>query len=127
METCREHRRQPSEIDSGESLAEIPGMATATKAKGTAKARSSPRLAAKQAVVLATDYFRDLFPEAAKANLMLEEIEESPDGKQWWVTLGFDQREPQKFLNVRPSRFYKRLTIDQATGRVLSVKIRSVD
>jgi hypothetical protein len=103
-------------------------MATVAKGKDIAKAVQSPRLNAKQAVAIAADYFRELFPEAAKANMMLEEIEESQDGKQWLITLGYDTAASLRhILQSGQARAYKRLTIDQASGRVISARIRSLD
>ena len=82
---------------------------------------------ARRAVDIAIKYFRDLFPAAAKMHMMLEEIEESAGGKRWLVTLGYDVVGRGAFSFERgPSRAYKTVTIDSITGKVLSVKIRSL-
>ncbi len=72
------------------------------------------------------------------ANLMLEEIEESEDREQWLITLGFDtprvlRKNPTGLGSIlaghsveQPERVFKRFAIDQKTGRVLSMKIRSL-
>ena len=99
-------------------------MAQIEKAKELAKAGRPAKIDVKQAVAIAVDYFRALFPEAAKANMMLEEIEESAEG-HWMVTLGYDVDRPRSFVNGI-TRSYKTLRIDSVTGKVLSVKIRSV-
>ena len=59
---------------------------------------------------------------------MLEEIEESEDGKYWLVTVGYDVEKPSKMAMFGPevTRDYKRLTVNNRTGEVLSVKIRKV-
>ena len=84
------------------------------------------RLDAKQAVAVAMDYFRDLFPEAAGTGATLEEIEESEDGRRWLITLGYDRMDARSAPQATDSRAYKIFTIDQTTGRVLSAKIRPV-
>ena len=71
------------------------------KAKGLAKTLNAPKLEVKEAVAIAEASFRDLFPATAKANMMLEELEESGDGKQWLVTIGFDTTaRPRTLLDV---------------------------
>jgi hypothetical protein len=100
-------------------------MATAAKAKEKERALP-PRIDAKEAVAIAMEYFRDLFSLAAKGNIMLEEIEESEDGKHWLITLGYDDIAGSFSHVIGRARAYKRFTIDQATGRVISVKIRPV-
>jgi len=66
---------------------------------------------------------------------MLEEVEETADGKFWLITLGFDvQRKThtswmETITRGQKSEFYrayKSFKIDKATGKVLSMKIRSV-
>jgi hypothetical protein len=96
--------------------------------KASTAASPAPRkLDLKQAVAIALDYFRGLFPGLAQNNLMLEELEESEDGKYWLVTLGYDleERLPPMF-GGRITRAYKSFKIDNRTGRVLSMKIRTV-
>lgn len=59
---------------------------------------------------------------------MLEELEESKDGKYWLITVGYDVQKPSKLAAFGPeiTRDYKTLTIDSRTGEVLAVKIRKV-
>ena len=96
--------------------------------KDIAKAVHQPKIDVKKAVTIADQYFRDLFPAAAKANMMLEEIEEGGDGKRWLVTIGYDRPARRQtmmdFGGV--DRAYKTFAIDSVTGKVISVKIRSV-
>jgi predicted small secreted protein len=95
--------------------------------KQTAKSVSKAKIDVKRAVGIAADYFSELFPQVAKANVMLEEIEESSDGRYWLVTLGYDVQGGtiQMFKNG-PFRSYKTFRIDANTGKVISVKIRPV-
>ena len=103
-------------------------MTTTTKAKKTLDKFRSRHLDAKEAVVVAKKYFQELFPEAAKAGMRLEEIEESKDGKCWLVTLGYDTTAPRRLaFEVGMVRAYTLLTVDRAAGKVLSAKIRSVE
>ena len=96
-------------------------MATMSKVHGPIK------IDVRRAVDIASSYFRELFPAHAKMHMMLEEIEESSDGKRWLVTLGYDHVGAGSFAFQRgPSRDYKTVTIDSATGKVVSVKIRSL-
>lgn len=95
-------------------------------AKAVRAAKEKSKIDVKRAVAIAADYFSELFPQAAKANMMLEEIEESTDGRYWMVTLGYDVTSPRRLaFDLGVSRSYKTIRIDSFTGKVLSVKIRS--
>ena len=98
------------------------------KPKAIVKSPGLPKVDVKQAVSIAAASFRDLFPAVAKAGMMLEEIEESADGTRWLVTLGYDiiARRGLAFDLSGVDRAYKTFAIDNATGKVISVKIRSV-
>ena len=100
------------------------------KAKDIAKAVASPkRIDAKQAVTNAVAYFQEFFPQHAKSNMLLEELEESSDGKRWLVTLGYDTPNREIRTAVFGStitRAYKVFSVDITTGKVVSVKIRKV-
>jgi hypothetical protein len=83
---------------------------------------------AKRAVDAAWDYFHALFPSKPAAEVSLEEVEVSPDGKSWLVTLSFEElrRKSAKlpdFLQV-PVRKLKVFKVDKFTGKVVSMKIR---
>jgi len=85
----------------------------------------------KDATKTAIDYFGQVFQNGYKS-LRLEEIELSEDERYWYVTLGFDS--PYQNLGAlasvsiggRPMREYKTIKIDGSTGKVLSIKIRTV-
>lgn len=95
------------------------------------------RLDLKGAVKIAIQYFTDLYPQFALANLLLEEVEESENRAIWTITLGYDVKripEPthpslEKLFTQPPPfvRKYKIITIDAKTGRVISMKIRELD
>lgn len=83
---------------------------------------------AKQAVDAAWDYFHVLFPSKPAAEVSLEEIEVSPDGKSWLVTLSFEEQRRKSvklpdFLQV-PVKKFKVFKVDKFTGKVVSMKIR---
>ena len=102
-------------------------MASAGKARKTLDKLFPAPFGPKKAVTAATQYFREFFPQAAKANMMLEEIEASKDGKHWLITVGYDTTASRRLaFEVGMVRAYKTLTVDKSTGEVLSAKIRSV-
>jgi hypothetical protein len=65
-------------------------------------------------------------------NVRLEEIEISDDERYWYVTLGYDDPSVHpaaalsRQLGVPAQRAYKVVKIDDMTGKVISIKIRSV-
>ena len=98
------------------------------KAKDVAGTSRTPKIPVKKAVAVAMATFLDLFPAAAKANVMLEELEESGDGRRWLVTLGYDTAARRTLMDLGGGvdRRYKTFAIDNITGKLVSVKIRSV-
>ena len=99
-------------------------MASVAKTKEIAQALHPGQVGMKDAVSAAMKYFRELFPNVS--NLMLEEIEQSEDGKYWFVTLGYDSNRRKGPLDFGQARTYKTFSIDSASGKLKSVKIRSV-
>lgn len=105
-------------------------MSTATKAEvGHAK-----KIDAKKAVAAALKYFGDFFPHPQYTNVRLEELEESDDEQQWLVTIGFDS---QQMVPVMPgkltemfgaprARQYKTFKVSASSGKVTSMKIRTI-
>ncbi len=85
----------------------------------------------KDATKTAIDYFSQVFQNGYK-DLRLEEVELSDDERYWYITLGFDS--PYQHMGAlasaaiggRPVREYKTIKIDGSTGKVLSIKIRTV-
>ena len=83
----------------------------------------------------ATDEAIALFGKDDLIDLGLEEVEMSKDGKFWLVTLGFyrPSKKPASGLQVlrqiqgvTHERKYKLFKVDAATGKVSSMKIRTV-
>ncbi len=59
---------------------------------------------------------------------MLEELEESEDGKYWLVTVVYDiEKLAGPIFGSQIARAYKSFRIDSRTGKVLSMKIRNVE
>jgi hypothetical protein len=82
----------------------------------------------KQAVAIATTYFRSVFPDYTR-NLELEEVEFLPHNESWLITLGYDKEKPEPTGVLRSfgqqswERDYKVVHVD-AKGTPLSVKMR---
>jgi len=81
----------------------------------------------KEAVKVATEYIQTLFTEKQIPDLRLEEVELSPDGKFWDVTLSFVSRESSPYLSLgeaAKTREYKVFRVNAETAQVQSMKIR---
>jgi len=87
----------------------------------------------KESVQAAVRYLQELqsviAPSQALQELRLEEVELSEPSSQqpvthWLITLSYNVREDA--LGMRLSRDYKIFTIDAATGKVQSMKIREL-
>ena len=89
------------------------------------------KIDAKRAVEIAIRYFGEFFPQLAAASA-LEEIEEGDDGKCWLITLGFDVKKRHenapalKLASYFTAREYKTFKIDNTSGKVTSMKIRTL-
>lgn len=84
----------------------------------------------KEATQIALSYFEELYGEDAFSNVLLEEVErdEEDDTTYWFITIGFTERQQRGPLGqLATSRRYKRFKIDAETGKVVSMKIRSVE
>lgn len=93
----------------------------------------TPLVGLKDAAGIALEYFLDLYPEFRRtaANVMLEEVEEIDDAANWLITIGYDMdrrlvRPTIAFGPPPPERHYKVIKVDAQTGRVISMKIRSL-
>lgn len=84
----------------------------------------------KEAVKIATNYAKDIFPEGTFDQLTLEEVELDENGPFWNVTLGMGkiiQDSPFDILSGKGAKLivkYKVFKIHGETGKVHSVKIR---
>lgn len=88
-----------------------------------------------EAFNIARNAFVNIYATEPYARVKLEEVEETEDGKNWLITLGYDDPEsllPQQramlgmFTNRVP-RLYKSFTIDKATGAMRAMKVRTVN
>ena len=80
---------------------------------------------AKQVVAKAMEYVKGVYDPSQVADLMLEEMERSEDGKHWFVTLGFTPRGSGAAGTVF-ERTTKVVKIVAETGEVMSMKIRKL-
>lgn len=103
--------------------------------KTTATVETGRTLTVKEAVARATCEAVALFGREHLVDLTLEEVEMSEDGQFWLVTLGFyrPSKEPatglealQQLRGVTHERKYKLFKVSAATGKVSSMKIRTV-
>jgi hypothetical protein len=108
-------------------------MPNKTNAPETAE--HSGKIEVKEAVRKCVAYFHKLYPNfGTDANVMIEEVEESDDGAYWLVTLGYDiQRRVsrvagnlQDVFGPQVARHYKVFKVNAETGRIVSMKIRSL-
>ncbi len=100
------------------------------KAKEIATALRKKRgMDVKQATRIAMHYLFELMPALRNQNVMLEEVEQSDDGRYWLITLGYDSvSRAAVVLGLRgQAREYKTFKVDANTGEVLSMKIRAID
>jgi hypothetical protein len=79
----------------------------------------------KQVVAKAMEYVKAVYESSQVADLMLEEVERSEDGKHWLVTLGFTPHESGA-VGSAFERTFKVLKIVAETGEVLSMKTRKL-
>ena len=111
-------------------------MANKTTALKTAE--TAGKIGVKEAVRKAVAYFSKLYPKlGADANVMLEEVEERKDGSYWLVTLGYDiQRRGspvagklEHIFGPQPQvdRHYKVFKVHAKTGKIFSMRIRSIE
>lgn len=98
----------------------------------TATITYEPIVDAKKAAQLASKYFKSLLPEVS--DFSLEEVELSEDGNFWLITLGFTAKKSDpvpasNWANVfgaPPRTKFKVFKVDTRTGKVVSMKIRSL-
>ena len=85
-----------------------------------------PAIDVKKAVAIALQYFRELV-QGQYADLELEEVELSEDGKFWLVTLGFTRLMSGSLeaIVAPPTRAYKVIKLNATTGEPAAMKIRT--
>lgn len=87
----------------------------------------------KEAVKMAMEQFMDIFQSEPIENVALEEVVFNSEDNVWEVTIGFSRpwdypKNNSLVANLRterPIRSYKVITIDDESGIVKSIKIRS--
>ncbi len=86
----------------------------------------------KEAAKKAAEYFADLYAKQEFSDLLLEEVEYDEQKNRWYITLGFVP--PSSVFEKNPlspfytrGRQYKVFDIDAETGKVVSMKIRTVE
>jgi hypothetical protein len=108
----------------------------ANKTNAPEMAEHPGKIDVKEAVRKSVAYFLKLYPKLGTgANVMLEEVEISEDGSYWIVTVGYDMQRHASELtgNLRDVfgpkvvRHYKVFKVDAKTGRIISMKIRSLE
>jgi hypothetical protein len=106
-------------------------MATASSKQIAQAVGKSGKMDAKRAAAIAFQTFCEFYPDLAGANLMLEEIEESDNGKYWYITLGYDSKRTlsphQKVFQSEMYRTYKVFTIDSSSGKVGAMKMKALE
>lgn len=96
-----------------------------------ATVQKKPRVDARSAANSAALYFQDLYPEVSAFSL--EEVELSPDGSHWLITLSFELSAKllpasNLVLPFQPPRTkFKVFKVDAKTGAVLAMKIRKLE
>ncbi len=82
----------------------------------------------KEAVNQTLEYFRDLY-QGSYSNLALEEVELSEDEDYWLITLGFTPPTTGigALAGVSLKRDYKIFRVNAESGKVLSMKIRTIN
>ena len=81
----------------------------------------------KTAVEIAFEQFQALYPKKKFEDVLLEEIELSPDKKIWMVTIGFARQMPpinimESFSSKKYLRSFKMFRLDATTGELISMK-----
>jgi hypothetical protein len=79
----------------------------------------------KDAVKSAAEYLRELLPVVEGTEITVEEIEKTPDGKFWKVTLGYSKEVPKnslEFLLGVNAKKFKEVTVDAKTGESVAMK-----
>lgn len=84
----------------------------------------------KEAVKIAMDFVKTVFPEEKFDRITLEEVELSEDSSYWYVTIGLGKIVTEDLFVALAERSkllvkYKIFKIHHDTGRVVSMKMRA--
>lgn len=91
--------------------------------KNNKKGSNEKKITAKQASDKAMSHFWELYGE--KIPLQVEETEMNEDGKNWLITLSYEEHDPSINL-IFAKKVYKIFKINAITGKVISMKIRKI-
>jgi len=84
----------------------------------------------KEAVSIAKNFMKDLYASSfSLKDLILEEVDQTDDGKYWLITLGFSREKPNisaLLPSVQIERVYKSIKVDKETGEPVAMQIRAV-
>ncbi len=85
----------------------------------------------KEAVSVAKKFMKDLYDPLQNAldELVLEEIDQTEDGKYWLITLGFSREKPIISMlspTIQVERVYKTVKVDKGSGEPVAMQIRAV-
>jgi hypothetical protein len=92
----------------------------------------------KDAVKAATVFLMELLDPKELNDVLLEEVELSPDSTYWYITLGYTRpitvstssrgiHPLQELTRPTAERVYKRITVRADTGQPVAMKIRAVE
>ena len=83
----------------------------------------------KEAARNAAEYFADWYADQRYFDILLEEVEYDDDGDLWSITLGYSIPNPASVLGVKlpDYRRYKMFKVDAETGKVIFMKIRTLE
>ncbi|AGY57385.1 hypothetical protein [Gloeobacter kilaueensis] len=102
-------------------------------------ANQGQRISLKEAVQVARKCLEELYSDIRIYDILVEEVEISPDMSKWIITLGFTRKLADvsgmtssasaifEALKQQIKREYKLFAVDAETGLVESMKIRKVD
>jgi hypothetical protein len=78
-------------------------------------------ITAKRANEIARTYLKNL---KNPKNILLEEVEQSDDGKYWLITLSHDTDFSENIVGFLKGRSYKVFKVNKHSGEVISMKLR---
>lgn len=88
---------------------------------------SEQMVSAKDAVIAAGKYFKELTGIDSGVTIDEVELEEAKAKKYWMVTLGYLDPTSQLPFSLEKKKNYRVFKVDAITGAVLSMKIRTFD
>ena len=102
-------------------------LADAIRKKKAQEAAEALGIDVREAARIAANYLIALIPSVQNRHVLLEEVEQTDDGRYWLITLGYDSVSRTALLGPGLGREYKTFKLDAKTGKVLKMKIRSIN